>query len=104
MSDSFETMDCSLLGSSVHGILQAGILEWVAISFSKKINKYKKREREKGRLFFPFRWRGKRSPFSSLKPKKVDTKRSVLFFQLKYSSVELYNVILISPCKSLFIF
>ena len=24
-------MDCSLPGSSVHGILQAGILEWVAI-------------------------------------------------------------------------
>ena len=28
-------MDCSPLGSSVHGILQARILEWVAISFSK---------------------------------------------------------------------
>ena len=27
-------MDCSLQGSSVHGILQARILEWVAISFS----------------------------------------------------------------------
>ena len=27
-------MDCSLLGSSVHGIFQARILEWVAISFS----------------------------------------------------------------------
>ena len=27
-------MDCSLLGSSVHGILQARILEWVAVSFS----------------------------------------------------------------------
>ena len=27
-------MDCSSLDSSVHGILQAGILEWVAISFS----------------------------------------------------------------------
>ena len=27
-------MDCSLLGSSVHGILQARILEWVATSFS----------------------------------------------------------------------
>ena len=27
-------MDCSLLGSSVPGILQARILEWVAISFS----------------------------------------------------------------------
>ena len=28
-------MDCSLPGSSVHGILQARILEWVAIPFSK---------------------------------------------------------------------
>ena len=28
-------MDCSPLGSSVHGILQARILEWVAISFSR---------------------------------------------------------------------
>ena len=26
-------MDCSLPGSSVHGILQAGIPEWIAISF-----------------------------------------------------------------------
>ena len=29
-------MDCSLLGSSVHGILQARVLEWVAISFSRR--------------------------------------------------------------------
>ena len=28
-------MDCSLPGSSLHGILQARILEWVAISFSR---------------------------------------------------------------------
>ena len=28
-------MDCSLPGSSVHGIFQARVLEWVAISFSK---------------------------------------------------------------------
>ena len=28
-------MDCSLPGSSVHGILQARILEWVDISFFK---------------------------------------------------------------------
>ena len=27
--------DCSLPGSSIHGIFQAGILEWVAISFSR---------------------------------------------------------------------
>ena len=31
----FDPMDCSLPGSSVHGILQARILEWVAISFSR---------------------------------------------------------------------
>ena len=30
-----DPMDCSLPGSSVHGILQARILEWVAISCSK---------------------------------------------------------------------
>ena len=29
-------MDCSLPGSFVHGLLQTGILEWVAISFSKQ--------------------------------------------------------------------
>ena len=34
---SCDPMDCSLPGSSVHGILQARILEWVAISFSKFI-------------------------------------------------------------------
>ena len=28
-------MDCGLPGSSVHGIFQARILEWVAISFSR---------------------------------------------------------------------
>ena len=27
-------MDCSLPVSSVYGVLQAGILEWVAIAFS----------------------------------------------------------------------
>ena len=30
-----DPMDCSPPGSSVHGILQARILEWVAISFSR---------------------------------------------------------------------
>ena len=30
-------VDCSLPGSSVHGILQARILEWVAMSFSRGI-------------------------------------------------------------------
>ena len=30
-----DPMDCSPLGSSVHGILQASVLEWVAIPFSR---------------------------------------------------------------------
>ena len=34
VSDSLGPHGCSLPGSSVHGILQARILEWVAISFS----------------------------------------------------------------------
>ena len=29
-----DPMDCSLPGSSVHGILQARVLEWIAITFS----------------------------------------------------------------------
>ena len=31
-----DPMDCSLTGSSVHGIFQARILEWGAIAFSVK--------------------------------------------------------------------
>ena len=30
-----DPMDCGLPGSSVHGIFQARVLEWVAIAFSK---------------------------------------------------------------------
>ena len=29
-------MECSLPGSSIHGIFQAGVLEWVAIAFSRR--------------------------------------------------------------------
>ena len=35
VSDSLQPIDCSPQGTSVHGILQARILEWVAISFSR---------------------------------------------------------------------
>ena len=33
-----DPMDCSLPGSSAHGILQARIPEWVAISFSRDLS------------------------------------------------------------------
>ena len=32
-------MDCSPPGSSIHGIFQARVLEWVAIAFSESIHK-----------------------------------------------------------------
>ena len=41
----WDTMDYSLLGSSLHGILQARILEWVAISFSRGASQPRDRTR-----------------------------------------------------------
>ena len=46
-----DPMDCSPPGSSVHGILQARILEWVATAFSsimRKISRGREQEREDG--------------------------------------------------------
>ena len=37
VSDSCDLVDCRLPGSSVHGISQERILEWVAISFSRDL-------------------------------------------------------------------
>ena len=37
-----DPMDCSPPGSSVHGIFQARVLEWVAIAFSDNLSKLKK--------------------------------------------------------------
>ena len=34
-----DSMDCSLLGSSVHGILQARILDWAAMPFFRNLSK-----------------------------------------------------------------
>ena len=35
LSDPMDPMNCSLPGSSIHGIFQARVLEWVAIAFSR---------------------------------------------------------------------
>ena len=34
-----DRMDCSLPGSSVHGIFQARVLEWVAIAISERLDR-----------------------------------------------------------------
>ena len=47
-------MDCSLQGSSIYGILQAKILEWVAIPFSRESSQsrdQKQVSRIAGRVF-----------------------------------------------------
>ena len=45
MSNSCNPMDCSLPGSSACGILQARILEWIAISFSRGSSQLRNRTR-----------------------------------------------------------
>ena len=39
-----DPMDCSLPGSSVHGIFQAKVLEWDAIAFSEETSEAHKKE------------------------------------------------------------
>ena len=41
----WDPVDCNLLGFSVHGILQARILEWIAISFSRGSSRSRDRAR-----------------------------------------------------------
>ena len=44
-------MDCSLPGSSVHGIFQARVLEWGAIAFSEEgLERHNKQEAQIGGL------------------------------------------------------
>ena len=44
-----DPMECSLLGSSVHGIFQARVLEWGAIAFSRRDGESVEREDRKQR-------------------------------------------------------
>ena len=57
MSNSCDPMDCSSPGSSVHGILQARMLEWVAIFFSRGSSQPRNQtqvSRIAGRFFIPW--------------------------------------------------
>ena len=54
-----DPMDCSLSGSSVHGIFQARVLEWIAISFSRGSSRPRNRTRVShtaGRRFTCLLW------------------------------------------------
>ena len=67
-----DPIDCSLLGSSIHGIFQARILEWVAISFSIKLVLEKAEEPE---IKLP-------TPAGSSKKKESSRKHLFLFYWL----------------------
>ena len=56
MSDCCNTMDCSLPGSSVNWILQARILEWVAISFSRGSSWPRNQTQVRKRLEHVYSW------------------------------------------------
>ena len=43
-----DPMDCSLPGSSIHGIFQARVLEWGAIYFLLKLEKHNKGPWDRG--------------------------------------------------------
>ena len=48
-----DPMDCSLTGSSVHGIFQARVLEWGAIAFSRKHASSPHKQRRQPQVFHP---------------------------------------------------
>ena len=64
-----DPMDCSLPGSSVHGIFQATILEWAAISFSRGSSQPRDQtevSRIVGRCFYHLSHQGRKISTSAL--------------------------------------
>ena len=78
-------MDCSLPGSSIHGIFQARVLEWVAIAFS-TIKGYSTTNRQVIRITLIIRKRCE----SYLKKKKnsVGTSLEIQWLKLHTSNAE----------------
>ena len=47
-----DPMDCSLPGSSIHGIFQARVLEWGAIAFSATVFRWLEKNQEKNDILW----------------------------------------------------
>ena len=78
-------MDCSLPGSSVHGIFQARVLEWVTISFSRRSSQpriWTRVSRIVGRRFTIW---ATREVSSCLKEPKFKGKKSTVLLTLKWT-------------------
>ena len=68
MSDFCDPVDCSQPGFSVHGIFQARILEWFAISFSRRSSRPRDQTQVShfaGRIFTNCLWLGVREALTS---------------------------------------
>ena len=83
-----DPMDCSLPGSSVHGIFQARVLEWVAIAFSRRLrfNPWvgkipRRRKWQPTPVFLPGKSQGQRSlaGYSQWGHKESDTTEQLHF-------------------------
>ena len=85
--------DCSLPGSSVHGIFQARILEWGAIAFSAKKSEHQRIDAFKlwsWRRLLRVPWTARRSNKSILKEISpgFSLERMMLKLKLQYSCLE----------------
>ena len=93
----YDPMDCNLQGSSIHGIFQARILEWVAISFFRGFfqpRDWTRVSRIAGRRFTI--WATKEAKWRKIRWRKPneeipDTKSHVLydFIQMKKANPEI---------------
>ena len=88
-----DTMDCSLTDSSVHGILQARILEWVAIAFSRGSSQPKDWtwiSCTAGSLFTFWVTREAHTKWSKVKKKERQIPYDIIYmWNLKYNTNEL---------------
>ena len=94
-----DPMDCSLPGSSIHGIFQARILEWVAISFYRRSSRprdWTQVSHIVGRRFTIWATRvAQMLHFPSPQPRSVDQLYCAWASQSKFSSVTLGHLIII---------
>ena len=90
----WDPMDCSIPGSSVHGIFQARVLEWVAISFSRGSSRPRDRTRVShiaGRCFYCLSHQGSLTNLDSVLKirninllKKVHIVKAMVFPEVLY--------------------
>ena len=73
-----DPMDCNLPGSSVHGLFQARVLEWVSIAFSEACKLTLAKMRKKQMLLESL---GKNPMMRQQKPLRLQTKRKLYLIE-----------------------